>query len=60
MSSNIKFTVFTKPWKLHLADLARLVRAWASPHRIARRPGMRSSPGNKDLPKAVKVFADEG
>ncbi len=63
MSSNIKFTVFTKPWKLHLADLARLVRDLGfAGIELPVRPEYEVEPQSmaKDLPKAVKVFADEG
>ena len=61
--SKVTFTVFNKPWKLALPDLARHVAALGfSGVEMPVRPGYPVTPDNvaAELPKAARVLADHG
>ena len=65
MSSNhsIQYSVFTKPWKLALPDLAQRVKGWGFDGiELPVRPGYQVPPEDvgKGLPLAVKILANEG
>jgi len=65
MSSNtqIQYSVFTKPWKLPLSELGKLVKGWGFDGiELPVRPGYQVLPENvrRDLPRAVKQLAREG
>jgi sugar phosphate isomerase/epimerase len=62
MSSNtqIQYSVFTKPWKLPLSELGKLVKGWGFDGiELPVRPGYQVLPENvrRDLPRAVKQLA---
>ncbi len=62
-SSQIQFSVFTKPWKAPLAQLARQIKGFGFDGiELPVRPGYQVLPENvgADLPRAVKLLADEG
>ena len=55
--------MFTKPWKQPLAQLGQLVKGWGFDGiELPVRPGYQVQPEKigQDLPKAVKLLADEG
>ncbi len=59
----VEFTVFAKPWDLPLPKLARFIKDLGFDGvELPIRPGFQVEPENviKDLPKAVKIFADNG
>ena len=59
----ISFSVFTKPWKLPLPELAKMVAGWGFDGiELPVRPGFQVLPENveRDLPHAVRVMADHG
>ena len=61
--SEIKFSVFTKPWKISLDELGALVRGFGFDGiELPVRPGYQVQPENvlRDLPKAVKNLANHG
>ncbi len=61
--SQIEFSVFTKPWKLPLPELARRVKSWGFDGiELPVRPGYQVPPETvgRDLPLAVKILAEEG
>ncbi len=61
--NGIEFSVFTKPWKTPVAELAAHVRALGFDGvEFPVRPGYPVEPEHveRDLPAAVKVFADHG
>jgi sugar phosphate isomerase/epimerase len=65
MSSNtqIQYSVFTKPWKLPLPELGKLVKGWGFDGiELPVRPGYQVLPENvrRDLPRAVKQLARVG
>jgi sugar phosphate isomerase/epimerase len=65
MSSNtqIQYSVFTKPWKLPLPELGKLVKGWGFDGiELPVRPGYQVLPENvrRDLPRAVKQLARDG
>ncbi len=64
MTSDVSFTVFTKPWPdLSLPELARMVKtAGFDGIELPVRPGFQVTPQNvaRDLPKAASIFRDEG
>ena len=62
-ANNITFTVFTKPWRMPLPELAHFVRAVGFDGvELPVRPGYPVTPENVGtaLPEAVKIFADQG
>ena len=61
--SDITFTVFTKPWKLELAELAAYVKSLGFDGvELPVRPGYSVTPENvtTELPQAVKVLGEQG
>ena len=59
----IEFSVFTKPWKMPLPELAKQVKSWGFDGiELPVRPGYQVPPENvtHDLPKAVKLLSREG
>jgi len=61
--SNVTFSVFTKPWKMPVAELGRLVKGLGFDGiELPVRPGYQVLPENvrRDLPKAAKQLADFG
>lgn len=59
----IQFSVFTKPWKISLAELGKRVKGWGFDGiELPIRPGYQVLPENvgKDLPRAVRQLGDEG
>jgi len=63
MSAKVRFTVFTKPWKMPLPELAGFVRGLGFDGvELPVRPGYQVEPDNvaKGLPQASKVLADHG
>lgn len=63
MNSQFEFGVFTKPWKLPIDQLAKKIKALGFDGiELPVRPGFQVESGNihKDLPKAARVFADQG
>lgn len=61
--AGIQFSVFTKPWKMPVPELAEHVRRLGFDGiEFPVRPGYQVEPGNiaRDLPAAVRVFADHG
>ncbi len=59
----IQFSVFTKPWKQPLPELAGMVRGWGFDGiELPVRPGYQVAPeqAGRDLPAAAKVLADQG
>jgi sugar phosphate isomerase/epimerase len=62
-NSQIVFSVFTKPWKQPLPELAKLVKGWGFDGiELPVRPGYQVLPERigQDLPKAVKLLEGEG
>ncbi len=62
-SPAIQFSVFTKPWKTPLPELAALVKSWGFDGiELPVRPGYQVLPENvaRDLPPAAKLLADYG
>lgn len=62
-ASHVEFTVFTKPWKMPLAELGRFVkRLGFDGIELPIRPGYQVEPANvsQDLPAAAKILADLG
>lgn len=62
-SSRVTFTVFTKPWKMPVADLARHVaRLGFEGVELPVRPGFPVNPDNvaEELPRAARIMADAG
>src|SRR4051812_40035974 len=58
-----EFTVFTKPWKMPLPELARHVKQLGFDGiELPIRPGYQVEPADaiKGLPEAVKIMADHG
>ena len=63
MSGKLAFTVFTKPWKMPLAELAGHVRGLGFDGvELPVRPGFQVEPADvaKALPEAAKILADGG
>ena len=63
MAANFQFSVFTKPWRMPLADLARHVRHLGfEAVELPVRPGFQVEPARvaTDLPLAARVLADSG
>ena len=63
MSGKIAFTVFTKPWKMPLAELAGHVHDLGFDGvELPVRPGFQVEPGDvaRALPEAAKILADGG
>ena len=63
MSARVEFTVFTKPWKMPLVELAGLVKKLGfSGIELPVRPGYQIEPKEavKKLPEAARMFADHG
>jgi len=62
MSTSVAFTVFTKPWKMPLPELAQFVKGLGLDGiELPVRPGYQVPPENvRDLPKAAMQFADHG
>ena len=61
--SPLSFSVFTKPWKIPLPELAKLVAGWGFDGvELPVRPGFQVLPENvqRDLPVAVSLLADHG
>ena len=59
--SNVTFSVFTKPWKMPVAELGRFVKGLGFDGiELPVRPGYQVLPENvrRDLPKAAKQLAD--
>ena len=59
----IKYSVFTKPWKEPLPELAGMVRGWGFDGiELPVRPGYQVVPeqASRDLPAAARVLADQG
>ncbi len=60
---NYRFTVFTKPWKMPLPELAAHIKSMGFDGvELAVRPGYPVDEENaaRELPHAVKIFADAG
>lgn len=60
---DITYSVFTKPWKMPVPELARFVRRLGFDGvEFPVRPGYQVEPGTigRDLPTAARQFADEG
>ena len=63
MSSNLEFTVFTKPWKMPLPELGKFVHDMGFDGvELPIRPGYPVEPENvaKGLPEAAKILGDHG
>jgi sugar phosphate isomerase/epimerase len=63
MSSNITYSVFTKPWKMTVPDLGEHVRRLGFDGiELPVRPGFQVEPQNvtKDLPRVARQFAEYG
>jgi sugar phosphate isomerase/epimerase len=63
LESQVQFSVFTKPWKKPLPELARLVKSWGFDGiELPVRPGYQVLPEDvgRNLPRAANVLADEG
>lgn len=63
VTAHIKYSVFTKPWKLPLPELARLVRQFGFDGiELPVRPGFQVEPQevDKELKYAASVFEDNG
>ncbi len=61
-NSPIQFSVFTKPWKIPLPELAGLVKGWGFDGiELPVRPGYQVLPENvgRDLPLAVRLLAEQ-
>ena len=61
--ATVQFTVFTKPWKLPLPELAEHVRGLGFDGvELPVRPGFQVEPENvaKRLPEAARILADQG
>ena len=61
--SKIQFSVFTKPWKIPLPDLAALVKSFGFDGiELPVRPGYQVLPENvaADLPRAARLLREEG
>lgn len=62
-NTGIKFTVFTKPWKMRLPDLAAHVKSLGFDGvELPVRPGFQVEPERveKGLPEAVRILGDAG
>lgn len=62
-ASDVVFTVFTKPWRMPLPELARFIRELGFDGiELPVRPGFQVVPENveKDLPRAARLLADAG
>jgi len=62
-AADVTLTVFTKPWKMPLADLARFVAGLGFDGvELPVRPGFQVEPGNvaRSLPEAARAMADAG
>lgn len=62
-SSQIQYSVFTKPWKMPLPPLARLIKGFGFDGiELPVRPGYQVLPESvaADLPKAARLLANEG
>ncbi len=63
MPADVQFTVFTKPWKMPIAELAAFIKKLGfAGIELPVRPGYQVEPENitRKLPEAAKVFADHG
>jgi sugar phosphate isomerase/epimerase len=62
MSASVTFTVFTKPWKMPLPELGRLIKGLGFDGiELPVRPGYQVPPENvRDLPDAARQLADHG
>ena len=63
MSAKVEYTVFTKPWKMPTAELAKLVKEMGfAGIELPVRPGYQVEPENitEKLPEAARIFADHG
>ena len=63
MENKITFSVFTKPWKMPLPELGRLVRGLGfTAIELPVRPGYQVEPGQvaKGLPEAARILAEQG
>ncbi len=63
VDSTVAFSVFTKPWKVPLVELAELVRGFGFEGiELPVRPGYQVEPQNviRDLPVAVRQLAERG
>ncbi|MEI6513746.1 MAG: TIM barrel protein [bacterium] len=61
--ANVRFTVFTKPWRMDLPELGKFIAGLGFDGiELPVRPGYPVLPENvgKDLPKAVKILGDFG
>ena len=62
-SSSIQFSVFTKPWRMALPELAALVKGWGFDGvELPVRPGYQAPPENvrRGLSEAVRILGDYG
>lgn len=61
--NNVAFTVFTKPWKMPLPELARHITAFGFQGvELPVRPGYPVTPKNvsQELPNAVRILGEQG
>lgn len=61
--AKVEFTVFTKPWKMPMPELAKLVKDMGfAGIELPVRPGYQVEPENiaEKLPEAARIFADHG